>query len=129
MVLLNLNDWNALMFLDKRLASLELPIAFAATFLEMEKLKTSKKMPRDAWDIVLAMFSTSQQKRGGGNSRNSPSLVVSSSLYPFLKKIREPKVFSLAISLLAKIHNILKDDPNLDLNGDYVNLWPANISK
>lgn len=128
MVLLNLNDWNALMFLDKRLASLELPIAFAATFLEMEKLKTSKKMPRDAWDIVLAMFSTSQQKRGGGNSRNSPSLVVSSSLYPFLKKIREPKVFSLAISLLAKIHNILKDDPNLDLNGDYVNLWPANIS-
>ncbi|GBP04090.1 Integrator complex subunit 8 [Eumeta japonica] len=36
LMLLNLNDWNTIMLLDKRLPQLELPIAFAATFLDME---------------------------------------------------------------------------------------------
>lgn len=154
MMLLNLNDWQTLSTLDKRLNYLELPIAFATTFIEMEKLqKGVKKICRDVWDLVLAMFTSSNNnnaqqtsKRGGGGSgggvsagaggpgsgsggRNSPNITISSNLYPFLKKIRDSLVFSLAISLLAKIHNILKDDPNFDINAEYMYLWPSSISK
>uniref|UniRef100_A0A1A9WIS6 INTS8 TPR repeats domain-containing protein n=1 Tax=Glossina brevipalpis TaxID=37001 RepID=A0A1A9WIS6_9MUSC len=148
-MLLNLNEWSSLMFLDKRLPQLELPITFAATFLDMEKMKGSKKICRDAWDLVLTMFLNNNAKRGnsgnntgssgnastsavgsgsGGSSRNSPCLAISTGLQPFFKKIRHQMVFSLAISLLSKIHNLLKDDPNYDLNGEYMQLWPTTVN-
>uniref|UniRef100_A0A1A9ZGI3 INTS8 TPR repeats domain-containing protein n=1 Tax=Glossina pallidipes TaxID=7398 RepID=A0A1A9ZGI3_GLOPL len=148
-MLLNLNEWNSLMFLDKRLPQLELPITFAATFLDMEKMKGSKKICRDAWDLVLTMFLNNNAKRGnsgnnaggggnpstsavgggsGGSSRNSPCLAISTGLQPFFKKIRHQMVFNLAISLLSKIHNLLKDDPNYDLNGEYMQLWPTTVN-
>ncbi|XP_054738863.1 integrator complex subunit 8 [Anastrepha obliqua] len=136
-MLLNLGDWNALMFLDKRLPQLELPIAFAATVLDMEKMKGSKKICRDAFDLVLQMFVNTTKRSGGpgggggsgsgGSSRNSPSLAVSTGLQPFLKRIRHQLVFSLAISCLGKIQNILRDDTNHDLSGEYMHLWPAVI--
>lgn len=128
-MLLNLSEWSALMFLDKRLPHLELPLAFATTFLDMEKMKGTKKACRDAWDIVLPMFSNQNKRGGGGNSRNSPNLAVNSGLQPFLKRIRDQGLFSLVISLLGKIHNILKDDANYELNGEYIQLWPTSISK
>ncbi|XP_073844626.1 integrator complex subunit 8 [Musca autumnalis] len=137
-MLLNLNDWNAVIMLDKRLPQLELAISFANTFLDMEKMKGPKKICRDAWDLVLSMFLNTSSKRGGsaggsgsgggGSSRNSPCLAVSTGLYPFLKRIRHQMLFNLAISMLGKIHNILKDDPNHDLNGEYMQLWPTSIS-
>lgn len=137
-MLLNLSDWNTIMLLDKRLPQLELPIAFAATFLDMEKMKGPKKICRDAWDLVLSMFLNTAKRggsagagscSGGGSSRNSPSLAVSTGLHPFLKRIRHQMLFNLAISMLGKIHNILKDDANHDLNGEYMQLWPTSISK
>lgn len=136
-MLLNLNDWSAVILLDKRLPQLELAISFAATFLDMEKMKGPKKICRDAWDLVLSMFLNTSKRggsvggsgSGGGSSRNSPSLAVSTGLYPFLKRIRYQMLFNLAISMLAKIHNILKDDVNHELNGEYMQLWPTSISK
>ncbi|KAM7342295.1 integrator complex subunit 8 [Cochliomyia hominivorax] len=137
LMLLNLNDWNAIVVLDKRLPQLELPIAFAATFLDMEKMKGPKKICRDAWDLVLSMFLNTSKRgssvgggsgSGGGSSRNSPCLAVSTGLHPFLKRIRHQMLFNLAISMLGKIHNILKDDANHDLNGEYMQLWPTSIS-
>ncbi|XP_075164917.1 integrator complex subunit 8 [Haematobia irritans] len=136
-MLLNLNDWNAVIMLDKRLPQLELVIAFAATFVDMEKMKGPKKICRDVWDLVLSMFLNTSKRggsagagsgSGGGSSRNSPCLAVSTGLYPFLKRIRHQMLFNLAISMLGKIHNILKDDVNHDLNGEYMQLWPTSIS-
>ncbi|XP_067628061.1 integrator complex subunit 8 isoform X2 [Eurosta solidaginis] len=139
-MLLNLGDWNALMFLDKRLPQLELPIAFAATVLDMEKMKGSKKVCRDAFDLVLQTFVNTTKRSGGGgggsggsggggggSSRNSPALAAATNLQPFLKRIRHQLIFSLAISCLGKIQNILRDDANHDLSGEYMNLWPAGI--
>lgn len=127
-MLLNLSEWQALSFLDKRLPQLELPLAFATTFLDMEKMKGTKKACRDAWDIVLPLFSNQTKRGGGGNSRNSPSLAINTGLQSFLKRIRDQGLFSLVISLLGKIHNILKDDANYELNGEYIQLWPTSIS-
>ncbi|CAD7012092.1 unnamed protein product [Ceratitis capitata] len=134
LMLLNLGDWSSIMFLDKRVPQLELPIAFAATVLDMEKMKGSKKVCRDAFDLVLQMFVNTTKRSGGAgggpggnNSRNSPSLAVSTGLQPFLKRIRHQLIFSLAISCLGKIQNILRDDTNHDLCGEYMHLWPAGI--
>lgn len=216
MLLLNLNDWSAVANLDRRLTQLELPIAFAVTFMDMEKMKGNKKICRDAWDLVLATFSNNQKRsnsgnnstiqaitlhnNGGGNTNNgstctalglgsgnangdgnntlhdnssnqmtnngnnstvntansggggggsnnatssggggggggnngqrsSPCPGMANSLQNFIKMIRHQTVFNLMISILAKIHNLLKDDANYDINGEYMHLWPTSLSR
>lgn len=217
MLLLNLNDWSAVASLDRRLTSLELPIVFATTFIDMEKMKGTKKICRDAWDLVLSTFCynskrsnvissnsanqavnvqnngstgngnngvssgiagasgnitvdsnnlTSGNGNNGSNASNNGNGVVSTtngsasistttltvsgisnvaggnnsakysqssgttnSLQAFIKSIRHQTVFNLTISILAKIHNLLKDDSNYDINGEYMNLWPTSLSK
>lgn len=85
-MLLNLNEWTSLLTLDKRFPTMDLCAAFAAAVTESENFK-AKKVCRDAWDYVLPMFSTSM-KRGIPAARDSPSLIVSTNLLPFLKKLR-----------------------------------------
>lgn len=85
-MLLNLNEWNALVMLDKRFPSLELCSIFVNAIIESENYK-SKKTFQVALDYVLPMFSTSN-KRGPAASRDSPTIVVGTNLIPFLKKIR-----------------------------------------
>ncbi|XP_055382433.1 integrator complex subunit 8 isoform X2 [Condylostylus longicornis] len=127
-LLLNCNEWNAIMFLEKKLPCVELHVAFASTFLELEKLKGSKKICRDAWDIVLNIFSSGSNKRGnnisapntGGNNnsnpqsgnnsaRNSPGLQISTSLYPFLKKIRDHPMGYNVRSVSETLNWLLKE--------------------
>lgn len=216
MMLLNLNEWSAVANLDRRLTHLELAIAFATTFIDMEKMKGAKKICRDAWDLVLSTFyynskrsnvvssnsgnqgnnvsnngspgngnngtssgiagvsgnipidnnnltsgngnnNANMSNAGAGNStingsssnpttsstisgissvaggNNNTKYVNSSStttnLQTFIKFIRHQTLFNLTISILAKIHNLLKDDVNYDINGEYMHLWPTSLSK
>lgn len=46
----------------------------------------------------------------------------------FFSKLRDPTVLSVVISLLAKLFNVQKDDSNMDLNMEYINLWPAKVN-
>lgn len=129
-MLLNLNESSSLVVTDKRYPSSELYSEIANAIIELEQHKTNpmKKVCRDAWDLVLPMFSSnisstaSSNKRGGqssggtGNSnsgggitggsgnnnsgnnggsgtpnlRDSPTMIVSTNLLPFLKKLRDP---------------------------------------
>lgn len=86
---------------------------------------------------------------GGGSARDSPSLVVGTSLTPFLKRlsgigsklytfefwVRESiacfrlPVISVVLSLLARLHNLLKDDSNMEILAEHLSLWPASLSK
>lgn len=92
---------------------------------------------------------------GGGTStpnvRDSPTIIVGTSLLPFLKKLRDPLrkwdqirlcdpfklnksctisvAISIMLSLLARLHNILDDETNMELNTDYMHLWPTSVSK
>ena len=100
-MLLNLNEINSLMQPDKRFPSFELYSAFANAIFESENFKT-KKICRDAWDLVVPMFMQSNKRGGGGgaggqnmagggggnNSRDSPSLIISSNLTQLLKRLR-----------------------------------------
>ncbi|KAM8712151.1 hypothetical protein ACLKA7_012644 [Drosophila subpalustris] len=123
-MLLNLTDFPPLLYLDKRSQLMELPLAFAATFTEMEKMKGPKKACRDAWELMLSMF-LNVPKRATSTGAGSGA---SSSLQTFLQRVRHQSVFGLAISMLGKMHNILKDDPNHDLSCEYMQLWPTSIT-
>ncbi|XP_017108502.1 integrator complex subunit 8 [Drosophila bipectinata] len=120
-MLLNLTEFTPLIYLDKRSGALELPVAFAATFIEMEKMKGPKKVCRDAWDLMLSMFLSVPKRASSG-------VAGTSSLQAFLQRIRHQSVFGLSISMIGKIHNILKDDPNHDLSCEYMQLWPTSIN-
>lgn len=122
-MLLNLTDFPPLLYLDKRAQQLELPLAFAATFIEMEKMKGPKKVCRDAWELILSMFLNVPKRAAAAG------VGASSALQAFLQRVRHQSVFGLAISMLGKMHNILKDDPNHDLSCEYMQLWPTSINK
>ncbi|KAH8300099.1 hypothetical protein KR044_009802 [Drosophila immigrans] len=124
-MLLNLTDFPALLYLDKRAAQLEFPLAFASTFIEMEKMKGPKKACRDAWELMLSMFLNIPKRSAAATAAGSGA---NSSLQAFLQRVRHQSVFGLAISMLGKMHNILKDDPNHDLNCEYMQLWPITIT-
>lgn len=134
MFLLNINDWSSILILDRRIASqVEIAVAVANSLAEVDKSgKVSKKVHRDIWDMILAIFSTTnkgKQLGNNSNNRNSPVLGISRNLQPFLQKIRDVKCFNFMISLISKIHNILKDDANSDMIVEYTNLFPATISE
>ncbi|EDW74622.1 uncharacterized protein Dwil_GK22022 [Drosophila willistoni] len=124
-MLLNLTEFAPLLYLDKRAGQLELPVSFAATFIEMEKMKGPKKVCRDAWELMLSMFLNVPKRANGGGGGGGGGI---SSLQAFLQRVRHQSVFGLAISMLGKMHNILKDDPNHDLNCEYMQLWPTSVN-
>lgn len=67
-VLLNAHETNELVRIDRRFPSSELFSAIAAIILEIEHVKSnSKKVFRDAWDIIAPMFAN------GGHSSSSSS--------------------------------------------------------
>lgn len=122
-MLLNFSDWNSLLSPDKRYPALELCFAVTQAYLDIEKFKGTKKTSREAWDLILPMFINQQSSRQRHTGDNSAILQL------FLSKLREPLVISIVLSLLARLHNILKDETNLDINAEYMFLWPTNVSK
>ncbi|KAG8230393.1 hypothetical protein J437_LFUL009866 [Ladona fulva] len=51
-----------------------------------------------------------------------------SQLSSWVERIKEGTILSVLASLLARLHNVLRDEPSLELNGEYVALWPAVLS-
>lgn len=130
-MLLNLNEWPSVVFPETakhRFPSMELITAFASVGLDKEKFKGVSKKCRDCWDLVLPLFCNAPPK-SRNVSRESPTSMITPSINPFLKKLRDPYVVSVVMSLLAKLHNILKDESNFDINADYMFFWPTSISK
>uniref|UniRef100_A0A1B0GNW5 INTS8 TPR repeats domain-containing protein n=1 Tax=Phlebotomus papatasi TaxID=29031 RepID=A0A1B0GNW5_PHLPP len=125
-MLLNLSDWASLILPEKRSPTLELSSALAGAAMDIEKGKPSR-ICREAWEIVLPMFSaTPGNKRN--MSRDSPTLAVNN-FSSFFNKLREPFIVSIIMSLLARILNIIKDDTNVEISCDYMFLWPTSIAK
>lgn len=47
----------------------------------------------------------------------------------FFSLLRDWTVLSAAISLLARLHNVLRDETTLELVFDHTALWPGVVSK
>ena len=89
-------------------------------------------------NTVLPVFGPSpQQKRTSTgtttlihrDSPNSGSTHTRSTLSHFLSRLRDSTALAVVISLLARLHNVLRDEPSLELSVDYAGLWPAVVSK
>lgn len=85
--------------------------------------------------IVLPIFmSPSQTKRSNTGTqtvihRDTQSSNAKLRLLSLFHKLRDSTALTIIISLLAKLYNILKDEASLELYIDYMNLWPAVVSK
>lgn len=105
-MLLNLNESASLITFEKRFPSSELYSAIASSIVELDqqqKSNATKKVCREAWDLVLSMFITNNTAQNNNkrnstnnagpssstNTQTSPTLIVSTNLWPFLKKLRD----------------------------------------
>uniref|UniRef100_A0A182MXX2 INTS8 TPR repeats domain-containing protein n=1 Tax=Anopheles dirus TaxID=7168 RepID=A0A182MXX2_9DIPT len=112
-LLLNLNEWSALLMstVDKRFPGVQLCAALSQAVLDIEKFKGTKKTNREAWEMVLPLFLNPPGSRQRQLAPDSPLMLL-------IPMLREPLVVSILLSLLAKLHNILRDEVNADLNAD-----------
>lgn len=143
LTLLNTNDYETCVNFDiKKSVIIELCVSFSKTMLDLNNdIKMKNQMPRkrEFWDLILPIFNLSNQqsanpKRNQQNRRSSDSparfacAINVSVLKQFLEKMRDEKVISMQLSMFAKMHNLLKDDTNMELSIDNLYLWPLSIS-
>ncbi|CAG9764754.1 unnamed protein product [Ceutorhynchus assimilis] len=126
--ILNLGRWEFLINHDKRMANLDIISAIALACNEIVKNKGAKKFSRNLWDLVLPVFAPnpSGAKRGAGYHDNSSHL--KNNLLSIFLRLKDSLCLTVTISILSKLYNIFKDDNNLELQVDYMNLWPATVS-
>lgn len=128
--LLNMSEWDYLTNLEKQWSCFE----FAAALSNVAKHK-GQKFPKDAWEMVLTACRPNRdmpQKRSSsnsGSSGNSISRDALANISSTFSRLREVTVLNIAISLLARLHNILRDESSLELYITYLNMWPASVTK
>ncbi|CAB3380059.1 Hypothetical predicted protein [Cloeon dipterum] len=137
LALLNLGEWEYLSNIDKRFPYFEMPGAFSYACLEImnHRISIKKISTKDAWELILTVFSSGGVKRTlTGQTiglRDSPGLAAVQSraqFQQFLSRLREPTTISVAVSILARLYNVLKDEQNLELNVEYTTIWPAVVT-
>lgn len=146
LLLLNLNDWTSCVVPESKMSlTIELCANFSNTMLDMQpdsKNKNPLPRKREFWDLILPIFSIANQqqqnpnpKRNQHNRRSSDSparfsaTAMNVSVFKqFLEKMRDPFVITILLSMLSKMHNLLKDDSNMELNIENFHLWPLSIS-
>nr|XP_020144291.1 integrator complex subunit 8 [Microcebus murinus] len=52
--------------------------------------------------------------------------LLGSELLSFIKKLREPLVLSIILSLFVKLHNVREDIVN-DITAEHISIWPSSI--
>lgn len=72
--------------------------------------------------IVVPVFGSSKR----GLTHETPLLQA---VVRFFSLLREWTVLSAAIALVARLHNVLRDEPSLELIFEYTALWPSVVSK
>lgn len=126
--LLNLGRWDFLMSYENRWPTFDIISASALGCHEIVKNKGSKKFSKNLWDIVLPIFAPnpSQTKRGTAGYHDTTNM--KSNLLSIFLRLKDSWCLTVVISLLTKLYNIFKDETNLELQVDYMNLWPGAVS-
>lgn len=133
---------------------LDLASALSGACADLVKFKSNKKFSKEAWDMgeyycrMIACTTKSPGKKS--ISFNFvlviPAFINSNSNVPrrqlgvegefskmaliqFAIRLRNPVVVNVVLSLLTRIHNVLRDEPNLELYFMYLQLWPQNVLK
>lgn len=146
-MLLNLNDWAACVINDAKMSLLvETCLIFANMMQDLHQDSKSKnplQRKREFWDFILPIFSLSNQQQLNASNKSrsqqsrrssdSPARFSTTSMNTsvfeqFLGKLKDPFLITILLSMLSKMHNLLKDDSNMELNIENFHLWPQTIS-
>ncbi|XP_073976542.1 integrator complex subunit 8 [Rhodnius prolixus] len=117
LALLNMGQWQALIAAPQVKHSVPLADLYVSLAAACEDInKYNKKINTDAWDKLLPLFASNQKRRD--------SIVTITNA---LTSIVEPNALAIVISLLAKLHNVVKEQPQFDLCIQLLHLWPSAI--
>ncbi|XP_063975032.1 integrator complex subunit 8 isoform X2 [Diachasmimorpha longicaudata] len=130
--LLNMGEWEYLANLEKRWSHCEFSSAISVVCQDVVKFKGSKKFPREAWDMILQAFGPNRDQplkrsSSGANASGNFNKDLMANISGTLSRLREPTALSVVISLLTRLHNVLRDEPSLELYTQHLTLWPASI--
>lgn len=145
LMMVNLNDWGSCTVPDPKMSLIfELCVSFSNTMMDIQqdsKGKNPLQKKREFWDLILPIFSLSNQQQNPNPKRNqqnrrssdSPGRFLATSMNvsifkKFLDKMKDPFVITILLSMLSKMHNLLRDDSNMELSIENFHLWPLSIS-
>ncbi|XP_030880070.1 integrator complex subunit 8 [Leptonychotes weddellii] len=108
----------------------------AATCKELPGPKESRRTAKDLWEVVVQICSVSSQHKRGNDGRvslikqreSTLGIMYRSELLSFIKKLREPLVLTIILSLFVKLHNVREDIVN-DITAEHISIWPSSIPK
>ncbi|XP_038203164.1 integrator complex subunit 8 [Arvicola amphibius] len=106
----------------------------AATCKELPGPKESRRTAKDLWEVVVQVCSVSNQHKRGSDGRvslikqreSTLGILYRSELLSFIKKLREPLVLTIILSLFVKLHNVREDIVN-DITAEHISIWPSSI--
>lgn len=91
-------------------------------------MKSKKEESLQYLFLVLPIFAPlAQSKKGSAGFLESNT--TRTNLESVFFKLKDTLCLGIVISLLAKLYNIFTDETSLEVQVEYVNLWPAVISK
>lgn len=147
LTLLNVGEWE---YLTKRhFNCFKLPMAIAYTCLDVNKFKGSKKSAKEIWDLgkffykccsinfklmiyvlVLPVFdygyAASNKRPLEGDPQCAQNRVLNQNdLMHVFMSLRDQNAIQIALSLLSKIQNVLRDESAMELIMPFLNIWPA----
>ncbi|KAL1461880.1 hypothetical protein WDU94_013747 [Cyamophila willieti] len=135
LALLNLMEWPYLASCPvvQRCTSTQLCSCLAISCMEMDKFKGNKKFSRDLWDLVVfrhirhEVFAMKRKHDNYGGppppARESPISLLQ--LSQFLSQLREPTAVTVMATLFSRLYNILRDEQSMEVNIEWMNLWPG----
>ncbi|CAH1117237.1 unnamed protein product [Phaedon cochleariae] len=126
--LLNLGRWEFLITLEKRWATFEITSAIALACQEIVKHKGTKKLSKNLWDLVLPISASHLPQSKRNNPAFNDMSNLRSNLLSVFFKLKDSLCLAVVISLLTKLFNILKDESSLEVQMEYMNLWPAVVT-
>ncbi|XP_062935457.1 integrator complex subunit 8 isoform X3 [Cynocephalus volans] len=106
----------------------------AATCKELPGPKESRRTAKDLWEVVVQICSVSSQHKRGNDGRvslikqreSTLGIMYRSELLSFVKKLWEPLVLTIILSLFVKLHNVREDIVN-DITAEHISIWPSSI--
>uniref|UniRef100_A0A2K5MCT3 Integrator complex subunit 8 n=1 Tax=Cercocebus atys TaxID=9531 RepID=A0A2K5MCT3_CERAT len=106
----------------------------AATCKELPGPKESRRTAKDLWEVFVQICSVSSQHKRGNDGRvslikqreSTLGIMYRSELLSFIKKLREPLVLTIILSLFVKLHNVREDIVN-DITAEHISIWPSSI--
>ncbi|XP_078735577.1 integrator complex subunit 8 [Lampetra fluviatilis] len=100
----------------------------AGTCRDVPGPKESRRAAKELWETVVYVFSSgpAQARKQPLEGKGTP-LMFRKEFIAFMKKLKETLVLTTLISLLVKLHNVVRDEIVNDVSAEFISLWPSSL--